>query len=662
MIVMIAKTVIFLASILLLQQHVPAAEVFLSNKQAEIRGEAAREQQNDCIGSWEDEKTIVAWQVEFKSVGTFKISCVQAAEARSEGNGYDITITKGSSASRVMGKVVDTGSWNDFKDVDLGSIRIGKAGVYDIAVVPHPKKTQAVMNLRGLRISGNALDAEVRLPISMQRGIYFKKKKYIPEPLPTFKANRGKLPVPVLESNPEYLELYWKCWELAFDHFKKPEPEKNGFVSNYLDEAYNSNIFQWDTIFMVMFARYGDHVFPAVQSFDNFYCKQHYDGFIDREIRETNGEDYHSKNSPSAINPPLFSWAEMESYRVTGDKSRFALVLPVLERYVEWLETGRKKSNTAHGLFWSNGLGSGMDNTPRQGSGWVDMSTQMVMQYKDLSAMCRKLGLHDKAVKFDKRSNEIVNLIQKWMWNEEEGLFYDVDDQGEHVKWKTAGCFWPMLAGITTPEQEAKLIANLKDSKAFWRKNIFPTLAADQPGYDPSGGYWRGGVWAPTNYAIIRGLARQGHRNFAREATERYLDEIYSVFKKTGTVYELYAPDMERPGSGTGGLHGSHQARPDFVGWTGCGPIAMLIENVLGFEVQGANKHVNWDLSRIDCHGIRGLRFGGITADIIAERRDAKDKPVEITVVSDAPFTLEITKLNASKRFKVGKGKNKFSF
>jgi len=39
----------------------------------------------------------------------------------------------------------------------------------------------------------------------------------------------------------------------------------------------------------------------------------------------------------NTINPPLFAWAECESFKVTGDNSRFAHILPVLEKYVEFL-------------------------------------------------------------------------------------------------------------------------------------------------------------------------------------------------------------------------------------------------------------------------------------------------------------------------------------
>jgi hypothetical protein len=151
-----------------------------------------------------------------------------------------------------------------------------------------------------------------------------------------------------------------------------------------------------------VFARYGHYQFPAIQSLDNFYCRQRPSGFICREYREADGAAVHydsdgglfsPKGWKNAINPPIFSWAECESYKVTGDKSRFAEILPVLEKYVEWLNrdgdpeapdwetNGRRSKGTPHGLYWNTSLGSGLDNTPKPtdpGCGWVDMSCQMV--------------------------------------------------------------------------------------------------------------------------------------------------------------------------------------------------------------------------------------------------------------------------------------------
>lgn len=505
-----------------------------------------------------------------------------------------------------------------------------------------------------------------------KRGIYFSKKNFSETSIPDFETSKNLLPSPILENNPELVELYWQTWQLAFAHYKNPQ-KGSPFVSAYIDEAFAPNIFQWDTFFMIMFARYANHIFPAIQSLDNFYCRQYENGYICREIVEATGEDFVYEGKDNTINPPLFSWAEIENFKITGDKTRFKIVLPVLEKYAEWLEKFRHKENTKHNLYWQTGLGSGMDNTPREGSGWVDMSSQMVMMYKDMATMCDelisdkdinsedKIGLALKSDSFKDKAKDISDRINQFMWNEDDGLYYDIDDDGKQVKWKTVASFWPMLAGISNLHQAEKLLNNLKDPHTFWRKIPFPSLAADQKNYKADGEYWLGSVWAPTNVMIIKGLDKFGTENdiaykfneFATLATEEYLNGIFQVYKKTGTIWENYSPESFSRGS---------WSRPDFVGWTGCGPIELLIENIIGLRPDAVNNSLTWHLTRIDKHGIKNLKFGNTTVSLVAEKRTKLSSAVIITVNCDADFDLIVEQSNNNyRKIKISKGTHKIT-
>jgi len=486
------------------------------------------------------------------------------------------------------------------------------------------------------------------------RGIYFTKKNYSSLTIPAFETSRDKLPSPILDDNKEYIDLYWKAWELAFKHFKK-SPQGSPFVSDFIDEAFSHSVFQWDTIFMIMFARYAHFIFPSIQSLDNFYCRQYENGYICREIQEEDGQDYVFEGREHTVNPPLFSWAELENAKVSGDKSRIKLVLPVLEKYAEWLEKFRKKENTKHNLYWQTGLGSGMDNAPRRGSAWTDMSCQMVMLYNDMAVMSDELELKEKADVFRKQANEISGRINKLMWNEDDGLYYDLDDNGSQVKCKTIACFWPLIAGIANQQQAEKLFYHLKDTKSFWRTIPFPSLAADNPNYKPDGQYWLGSVWTPTNVMVLKGLQKYdlfGFIEFAALATETYLDGMYKVYKKTGTIWENYSPDAYARGI---------WSKPDFVGWSGCGPIQLLIENVIGINADGLNNQVIWNVHRIDRHGIEHLQFGKSTASFVCKKRSDLNKPIEIKVDTDNPFELTVVRRFGEKKvFDVKAGDNNF--
>jgi len=489
------------------------------------------------------------------------------------------------------------------------------------------------------------------------RGVYFSKHRYTDTPLPHYEVDRQKIPVPILDSNPGWLDMYWKCWELAMNKAKKPYPD-SPFVSNYIDEAFNDNIFQWDTNFMLLFWNYLYYLFPAIQSHDNFYCRQHENGYICREIQEKNGQDFYYDGKDNTtlthtINPPLFPWIEYEYYKISGDDSRFKLIIPVLEKYGEWLDSNRIKPGTRHGLYWQTGLGSGMDNTPRSGSGWICMSAQMAMFYRYLGKICAHENQTEKATRFYAKSSDIARKINQWMWNRQDGLYYDVDDDGNQVKVKTAASFWPLLAEICSPQQAHRLVQNLKDAHTFWRTIPFPTLSADHPDYHPEGHYWLGGVWAPTNYMIIKGLQKYGFQEFAAEASEKYLHGMYQVFKKTGTVWENYAPENFEPGD---------IAKKDFVGWTGLGPISLLIENVLGIQLDALNNTIHWHLHRTDRHGMQQLRFQDAVVSLIAAKRASEAAPVKITVESNKILTVELYHRGRKKSFKIDIGKNVIEF
>jgi glycogen debranching enzyme len=467
-----------------------------------------------------------------------------------------------------------------------------------------------------------------------EQGRYFAKKTYDHQPLPTYEQSKDQLPVPIYDGNKEWVGLYWTAWKTAFSRLQSPQ-SGSPFVSNWIDEGLCPQIFQWDTNFMAMFGRYAHHIFPFIGSQDNFYCSQHADGMIDRVINESDGKDYWWGQGPDnarAINPPLFSWAEVQTYMATGDKSRFAMVLEPLERYVQWIEAHRRGYDTPHQLYWTNGQASGMDNTPRDNGrqspekdwdchsaidhmGWVDMSSQMVMCYRDLSYICKELGKNDKARLYSMRADSISTRINKWLWDDQSGLYFDVTPAGNKTKCISAATFWPMLAGVANHEQCAKLVKNLKNTSLFWRPIPVPSLAANQPEYDKMGCYWKGGVWAPTNYMIVEGLKKSGFSDVAIDVSKRYINALLQVYNSTGTLWEAYSPEIYSPATNASG---KVLVQPNFVGWTGLGPISMLIETIIGIEMDAPHNTIAWNITA-DCrNGVQNLMFNGGRVSLVA--------------------------------------------
>jgi hypothetical protein len=206
-------------------------------------------------------------------------------------------------------------------------------------------------------------------------------------------------------------------------------------------------------------------------------------------------------------------------------------------------------------------------------------------------------------------------------------MYWDLDAGNLATKARTVAPFWALLAEITAPEQAVRLIGHLKDPQTFWRTHPFPTLAADERWFKPFGDYWLGAVWAPTNYMIVRGLHAVGADALAREATARHLDAMAAVLESTGTIWENYRPDDLAPGL---------PARPDFVGWSGLGPIALLIETILGVELDAPAGTVTWRIPLAEC-GIEGLPWRGGDLDLVCTAdslRITSTRPLKLVLLS----------------------------
>ena len=461
----------------------------------------------------------------------------------------------------------------------------------------------------------------------------------------SFSDVKNELPKPILDDHPEWVNLYWKAWEIACSNVEYGTV-KNGFAPAYLDEGYDGRIFQFDAIFMALFTKYGVPTFPSIQSLDNFYSKQHNDGSICSEINESDGTPKQDYPTYWNIRPPLFSWAEWEHYKVTNDKNRLINVLPLLDRFYEAVKTHRQGPDGVYLLPPFNpqpAWPTGMDNLPLDGYYWIDFSSQQALNALSLFRIASAVGNTVLATKYQNEYSTLKNLINQKMWDAQEKMYYNVNEDWSFNKVKTVASFYPMLAEITNEDHVAGLVSHLQNQSEFWRFHVFPTVSADYLDYDPEGSYWSGGVWSPTNYAIIKGLEKNGYEDLAKKAAENHIENMVKVFKDTGSIWEYYAPD--RATFGTDSIHpytSKWTARPDFVGWSGLGPIALLIENVLGFRVDGPADTLRWRLSLTERHGIQGLKFGDNIVDIFCEARSSELEGCYITVTTNSSFTLKV--------------------
>ena len=464
----------------------------------------------------------------------------------------------------------------------------------------------------------------------------------------SFDEAKSILPSPIWEGHEEEIGMYWDAWRIAIDNIRQPDPG-SGFVATYIDTAYNGNLFMWDDCFILMFARYGDRFFPFQRTLDNFYAKQHPDGFICREIK-ADGADCFERYDPTSTGPNLLPWCEMVYYHQYGDLERLHRVFPVLCGYYDWLRLNRTWRN---GTYWSSGWGTGMDNMPRVPEGynpiyshghmiWLDTNLQQIMTAYQLLEMGFYIERWQEIEDYETEALALKDYVNTQLWDDKSGFLYDQYRDGTLCGAKGIGAYWALMTDVLDRKRMDRLVAHLTKESEFARPHPIPSLSADHPKYRPNGRYWQGGVWPGTNYMVITGLSRQGYRDLAYDIASKHYQAVLEVYRRTGTFYEYYAPEATEPG---------FMARDRFVGWGGLAPIALLIEYLIGIEADYPEETIRWDIHQLEAHGIERYPFGpdGMVDLECARRSSANERP-RVTVHSNVPLTLIIT---------YGKGKSK---
>ncbi|MBI1292056.1 hypothetical protein GC173_12570 [bacterium] len=423
------------------------------------------------------------------------------------------------------------------------------------------------------------------------------------------------LPRPVLPARDHLVRLYRAAWAIASTRAIRPPASWVADGKPFVDACFSDNIFQWDSCFIVHWLKYQQGALlpreHALSLLDNFYAAQHEDGAIPREIRpdgtaepcktpaqESPKTPVHARHG-AFTNPPLFAWAEWDYYCHTGDDSRLARVLPKLAAYFDWYTNNRSRPQ---GYLWYDTFGSGMDNMPRRDAwGWIDYTAQAALDCEALANIAIHVGDMSIAEACSANYLGFQELITSKMWDPWQKRFGDVDDMEIVVGANHLGLYWTLLAGVALPEQAKEMIAALRSPRHFARHHPLPTLSASDPQFAHEGAYWRGSVWAPMNYMVQRGLNRYEQRPLATEIALQHLEVMSRVYTATGTIWENYSSEKDAPGS---------ESRRDFCGWSALGPIAGLIEDVLGIVVEGSSSRVDWRIRLDEEHGIENLQVG----------------------------------------------------
>jgi hypothetical protein len=495
---------------------------------------------------------------------------------------------------------------------------------------PETRPEPVVEVARTLALTVNGVT--VPLPAYESLGRNAPRREWAPADWPEWGPGvRDRLPRPVLPGAwAGFADLYDATWEMLFARVRTPRPDSglpDGYVST--GPGFPTLQFVWDSSFTAICLAYGHGAgVPVHGTLDLLYSRQFDGGYLHREhdVRDGMPTLYEPDFSP---NPPILSVAEWHLASLTGDALRLRRVFRALADQHEWLRANRRLPD---GTYWTTGLANGLDNSPSLGDGYPDLTAQMAHDAEVLSRIAALTGDSAAAEAFDAHRAAIAEALNARLWDGRQEIYSTSLPGGGHNPNKVVTAFWPLWAGVVPPGRVQSLARHAMDPASFWRHHPLPSLAADSPEFVPGGDYWRGSVWAPTSYASIKGFARADRWDVARAATERHLTVLHEVWRETGRLWENYSSEApSRPGS---------TSQPDYC-WTALGPIALLLEVLLGFEPDALNDTLRWRLPALPPDagpvGVRNYPLGGGKVSVVRGRDGA------ITVDSDRPLTLEVT-------------------
>ncbi len=146
----------------------------------------------------------------------------------------------------------------------------------------------------------------------------------------------------------------------------------------------------------------------------------------------------------------------------------------------------------------------------------VPFNSIMVENLRCLSRIAEKIGKKGDSSYFTTKADEMSLAMRKLMF--EDGIFWSTyGEDYKKIKVKTWAIFAPLFAKILTQTEAKKLIqTHLLNKKEFWTDFPIPTVALDEPSFDPSG-FWRGPTWISTNWFIYKGLLNYGFEDIAKD-------------------------------------------------------------------------------------------------------------------------------------------------
>lgn len=211
----------------------------------------------------------------------------------------------------------------------------------------------------------------------------------------------------------------------------------------------------------------------------------------------------------------------------------------------------------------------------------IDLNALLYKYETDFEKAATIVGDLEEAQEWKERAEERKQQINKYLWDEDKGFFFDYDFENRKLGgiWSLAG-FYPMWAKLASKDQAHRLVKNLEKFEHIGGlvtcppnqdigRSIVPPMQWDYPN-----------GWAPLHWIVIEGLKNYGYTEEAERIARSWVNTNLLQFQKQGVFLEKYnvVEPLEKPREGV---------YPTQIGFGWTNAIFYRLVKDFGFETHG---------------------------------------------------------------------------
>jgi alpha,alpha-trehalase len=178
------------------------------------------------------------------------------------------------------------------------------------------------------------------------------------------------------------------------------------------------------------------------------------------------------------------------------------------------------------------------------------------------------LGNAAAATEWQARARRRRQLVDRYLWDPGAGLYFDYNvATGRRRPYEFATTFYPLWAGLSSPEQARRVVGNLGRFEA--PGGILTSTRTTGSQWDAPFG------WAPLQLIAVQGLRRYGYQQAADRVARKFVSLVVDDFTARGAIVEKY--DVQRRSSDLGaGLKFGYTSNEIGFGWTNAAILELL--------------------------------------------------------------------------------------